>query len=639
MNLLTFKPEPFGTSQASANAESSWGIGSPASFELETPTPSPPLSAAVLARAVASNRNLARQFGWGCVRGGHVEAIAPVLEKFEIKTPPTEEDLARAIAGWQQQVFHRPGDGQLGPASWAKLLADLRANGKLPTPAFKPVSWKVYHDGVELGVIDKTRAYTNYEGVDAHGRHSGVELEFAFRITNMDAVQRAGFVNQDGDPVFRWIQVVELRTLTGDLTNDKERAVQTLRRAGNGFIIDPSRAVERPADMDPHPYYWNETPIDDVLSNLNFSNRPTQNGLCYTEIFFDRPRIYHQAAQPGRRAYFNFETALVGVIDGQRNVLLNTVRWGFDLIRAGANVTIGVNVLTAGPTGGSAAMKHVLSREIADHQFDGHCFVGGGYSRGATCAPPAAAVHPEFEAEWQGFPQSRFEREFEEPVAPKMVRHVDCSQLDRRLPIFRALGTTDPVGVLEIVCQRAVAMLDNVIGEMQRIRGRVAAGETPVPPLVSEILQWSLQTRMLMRSADPRAWTGRGPRTAGQIIRWLANIRKELAGGGLHYVCLNDAICNRFGPETWAVSQPGREFIILCRSFWRAKPGRSAADHAEFQAQTLIHEVSHVYYDTADQGRGPGHAECISQFVADANGGPIDPDFAGFCGGIPPAQH
>jgi hypothetical protein len=206
-------------------------------------------------------------------------------------------------------------------------------------------------------------------------------------------------------------------------------------------------------------------------------------------------------------------------------------------------------------------------------------------------------------------------------------RKVDCAKLDRSLPIFRAIGTTDPVGVLETVCRRAVAMLDNTIAEITRIRARVRAGAPPAFPLIGDLLGWSLQTRMLMRANDPRAWTGTGPRTADQILRWLTNIRKLIASRDLWYTCLASS-CTE---TTRAFVVPGRFRIHLCRRFWRPRPGISAATHLEFQAQTIIHEVSHIYYDTADVGRGPGSAHCIAQFIADANGSPIRREIIGRC--------
>jgi hypothetical protein len=221
-------------------------------------------------------------------------------------------------------------------------------------------------------------------------------------------------------------------------------------------------------------------------------------------------------------------------------------------------------------------------------------------------------------------------------VPPKQIPNrmvnpakVDCAKLDRSLPIFKAIGTTDPVGVLEAVCQRAVAMLDNTIAELTRIRERVRAGEPPAFPVIGDLLGWSLQTRMLMSVSDPKAWMGKGPRTAEQILRWLTNIRKTIAGGHLWYTCLASG-CN---PTTWAFVFLGRFRIHLCRFFWRPKPGIDTATHLQFQALAIIHEVSHIYYDlNKERGRGPGIPECIAQFIADANGSPINKALVGRCG-------
>jgi monoamine oxidase len=220
--------------------------------------------------------------------------------------------------------------------------------------------------------------------------------------------------------------------------------------------------------------------------------------------------------------------------------------------------------------------------------------------------------------------------EFEEIRASRMVdpAKVDCAKFNRSLPIFRAIGTTDPVGLLETVCRRAVVMLDNTVAELTRIRRRVLSGEPPAFPLINDLLGWSLQTRMLMRASDPKAWTGKGPRTVEQILRWLTNIRKAIASGDLWYTCLA-AGCS---PTMRAFVFTGRFRIHLCRRFWRPKPGISTATHLEYQAQTIIHEVSHIYYDTEDRGRGPGAAHCIAQFVADANGSPIRREIVGRCG-------
>jgi len=159
--------------------------------------------------------------------------------------------------------------------------------------------------------------------------------------------------------------------------------VQNLRKRGHGFIIDPTIAL---LPLDPHPYYWYESsPPSPGFHISRYLNRKAPNGLCYNLIFYDRPTIPFTAAQPGKRAYFNFETALVGIRPTKRNVILNSFQWGFDIMLVGGAPKIGVNVLHAGPNGGSPGMHHVLSQEIAAGSFPGHCFLGSGFSRAATC--------------------------------------------------------------------------------------------------------------------------------------------------------------------------------------------------------------------------------------------------------------
>jgi tyrosinase len=153
--------------------------------------------------------------------------------------------------------------------------------------------------------------------------------------------------------------------------------------------------------------------------------------------------------------------------------------------------------------------------------------------------------------------------------------------------------------------------------------------------VLSDAVAWSLQNRMLMRVEDPAAWTGTGPRTAEQIMRWMRNIRDVIAGGHLHYTCIAADHCDA---STWAWVIPGQYRVNLCRTFWRGRAGLSAETLADFQALTIVHEVSHIYYDTEDSGRGPGAAECIAQFVGDVNNVPLDRDFVGRCGPQGPSE-
>jgi hypothetical protein len=387
-NPFNFEAEPFelGLTHESNTGlmpeAETWEIGSPWGYEGESGpaavTPAPGVSGVALARAVAANRIFARRLGWGCVVGGHVRAIPQVLTVLGLAAGATEEDIVRALAQWQQRQLHQPGSGQLDESTWN----EMRRRGVLPATRFTPGLWRVFARGAQIGIIEKTRAYSTHQDTT----HAGVTIEFAFRATDMNAIRRAGFVDSAGQPWFRWIQVIELRTIFGDSTPVRETAVQRLRRAARGWIIDPTSALEPTLDADP--YYWDEVAlpgVDPGLRNTAFVNRPAANGLCYDLIFFDRPNMPLVAARPGRRAYFNFETALVAITRARRNVILNSLRWGFDIMLVNGVPRLGVNVLHAGPTGGSTAMRHVLGQEIAAGHFPGHCFVGGGFSRAATC--------------------------------------------------------------------------------------------------------------------------------------------------------------------------------------------------------------------------------------------------------------
>jgi hypothetical protein len=83
--------------------------------------------------------------------------------------------------------------------------------------------------------------------------------------------------------------------------------------------------------------------------------------------------------------------------------------------------------------------------------------------------------------------------------------------------------------------------------------------------------------------------------------------------------------------------------IRLCEAFWvpRLLPNeppngkRVRGDvHAEFQAQTIIHEASHLTHcNDKERGHTIAVPECLAQFVAATNGSWLDPDFVDRCVG------
>jgi hypothetical protein len=192
-------------------------------------------------------------------------------------------------------------------------------------------------------------------------------------------------------------------------------------------------------------------------------------------------------------------------------------------------------------------------------------------------------------------------------------------------------GTSDPVALLNAVSNRAVDMLTSTINELIRIKARVRAGDSIDYNLISKNLAFGLRYMLLMKVKERDAWLGNGTRNAGLIIRWLSNIRNRIASKDLWFTCLDTAagICK---PTTWAYVYPGRFRIHLCQRFWIASSNVNAARHFEYQAQTLIHEVSHMYYNTKHEGMGPGVAECLAQFIANSNNSPVEPIWVGACG-------
>jgi hypothetical protein len=223
-----------------------------------------------------------------------------------------------------------------------------------------------------------------YVGTQPNPNQRGVKVEFGFRITDTAAVRRAGFVDAGGEDNFRWLQLLELRRIADPASN---LIIQQLRRSGQGRIIDPTIALS-PTDSDP--YYWDEPKPDGTDEGADYRNKEADNGLCYDWIFYDAPRFNIVAAQIGRRAYFNFETALVGLRKQKNgdtcNVLLNTVLWGFDVIQQGALHELKLNALQAGRYGGSIELRQWFNHELNRGAFPKHHFYGKDFKGKARCS-------------------------------------------------------------------------------------------------------------------------------------------------------------------------------------------------------------------------------------------------------------
>jgi Putative peptidoglycan binding domain len=327
------------------------------------------------APAVAANRRSASELHWGCFDGTNVRASNAVLHLLGLPqgTTPNEEDWAKAVSAYQTRKG-LPSTGIIDAQTWSTMQKDL------PAQKFKPLVIPVVFNGAKLGYIEKTKPYTTVP--DVANKRGGATIELGFRITDPDAVRKAGFTATDGRPPFRWIQTFEISTVptTPAMTSFVRKFTQ---------VIDPTTILNVPQDG--HPYYWDEVlpphPQPDSADYLidNFVNRPAANNLCYDLIFWDFPAAPNFLATPGRRFYFNVETALVGIRQGDptRNTILDTVTWGYDLLSVKGKTEIRLNHLSPGVKGGSPTFKKILSKQIAD--FPHHCYASAGLSKAATC--------------------------------------------------------------------------------------------------------------------------------------------------------------------------------------------------------------------------------------------------------------
>lgn len=359
-------------------------------FEGGAPVAGAGLAPAALNVALRANRVLARQIGWGCVVGGIVRPIPELGALLGLPAGATEAALAQAIARWQQTTLRQRGDGQLGPGTWAQML---RPGGPgrpvIPPLTFRRDSWPVFFGGTRLGVIEKTAPYEqcffdaagNCAATRAGNQSGGSKVQVGFRITDMEAVRRARFVEATtGAPHFNWVQVIETnRPLQpGPPDPSGVPTVQMIRKYRR--YVDPT-AIPR----DNHPYYWDEP--GDITQNVNRQARdgffPNASRLCYDLIFWDSPSRPLAAAQPGLGVFWNAQLALVGIRTGNRNVTLNTVNWGFDIRPEAGGLVVRLNGLRGGPFGGSPLFRKVIAQEIRNGNFPGHCF--GGLPGAAGC--------------------------------------------------------------------------------------------------------------------------------------------------------------------------------------------------------------------------------------------------------------
>ena len=319
--------------------------------------------------AVRANRLLSRQIGWGLSRAAGIDIIPQLRAALGLGAAPTDDQLADAIAARQVALGLRE-TGQLDNRTWAQIRPGLA----LPATSFRAFRLNITHAGRQIGILEKVAPLRRV----IVGPRRGVEIQLGFRATNMTNLQRSGFVLGNGDPNVRFIQLVQFLRQVATTGGVIAHITQT----------DPVAALGVPTDA--HPYYRNGQIGDPspggAAAGFHISsaiNQQAPNGLMYDNVFFDSPSTAQVPAAGAPRLVRRLETAVAGVRPGNRNTLLQTISWGFDVVRGrGGVIELREAAIIPGPTGGSALMRRLLARAA----FPGHCFVGGGFPRAARCA-------------------------------------------------------------------------------------------------------------------------------------------------------------------------------------------------------------------------------------------------------------
>ena len=201
-------------------------------------------------------------------------------------------------------------------------------------------------------------------------------------------------------------------------------------------------------------------------------------------------------------------------------------------------------------------------------------------------------------------------------------KQVSCGSYKADHPTIKVIGTTTPVDTLNAANTKAISLLESTIGTLEFIRGKVSGGADPSYPTFSDCTGMSLKTRFKMNPESKSTWVGKGK--TDTLIKWYKKIKDILSGDKMKYTCIDKfADC---GVSSWGAAIPGQYRIYLCKPWWSA----SLAD----QGLTLIHETSHIYYNTDDHiGSTVMNAHCLEKFVAETNNIPIVKQFEKGCGG------
>jgi hypothetical protein len=209
----------------------------------------------------------------------------------------------------------------------------------------------------------------------------------------------------------------------------------------------------------------------------------------------------------------------------------------------------------------------------------------------------------------------------------RAVRSVSCQNPSGRV---REIVGDNPLGTVQAADARAIALLDNAIGELVRTQEQIRSGDEAAWPAISDALAWSLRDRLGIDPENRELWTSRqrltprGVPTIALLLFRLNRVRETLAGGQIRYRCLDRPPCPPMSEPDEVVLGGGLAFaeqeqfrIILCEGFWRD-------DNVDNHALTLVHEAFHLYFGAPEHsGRNMWNPYCIELFVYDSSGATI----------------
>lgn len=193
------------------------------------------------------------------------------------------------------------------------------------------------------------------------------------------------------------------------------------------------------------------------------------------------------------------------------------------------------------------------------------------------------------------------------------ARQVSCAPGPLNVPGAPPLAIADPVAEITAAENRASAMLDGAIAELDFTRRRIVAGAPAAWPTIGDVLAQALRVAGLDPD-DRAAWTGNGPGTIGLFLTRLRLIRRPIGAGSFFFTCI--------GPDTGdigscsgpicrggniAASCPGSFRMHFCPPWWRAS--------AEFRARNIIHETAHNFADFMGHTGRQANVECFARFA------------------------